>query len=546
MSEEKPRAVIYARYSSHSQNEQSIDGQLRDNYAFAEAEGYQVIKEYIDRAQTGTSDDRASFQRMIKDAESRQFSIVIVWKLDRFARNRYDSATYKARLKKHGVRVVSAMERISDSPEGIILEGMLESMAEYYSANLSENIRRGIRESRLKGKYVCGSVPFGYAKAADGKIIIDPIRGQIMQTVFKRYADGDRMKDIVDDLNARGVRTNRGGQITPTTFTRALKNRMYVGSVPDEAAGIAYSYPALIDQETFDRVQAIIERHKHAPAAAKAKECYILSGKLYCGYCGSHMIGETGTSKTGAAYHYYKCRGNKIFKKCSKKPEPREQIEGYVFSKTMQYILADGQKERIAELIVAYVEADPGRSEADQLETQLNQIRRKADALLETLAEAPKAVRPQIMAKLEEYTQQQETIAAEISRLRVADGIRMTKQSIVAWLDDFCAGDEKDPEHRQRIIDLLVNSIYLYEDSIIVLFNITSVQELAMPSPSGDIEKYSGDFRGIKQKTPEISPECACSDFDVNGGLDAVKSELSHLYGFRGHVFGIHLVRACG
>lgn len=148
---ENLNAVIYARYSSHSQTEQSIEGQLHDCYAYAEKNRYRVIGEYIDRALTGTKDDRPDFQRMIKDAEKHQFQIVLVWKLDRFARNRYDSAMYKRILKKHGVRVVSVMENITESPEGIILEGMLEALAEYYSANLSENIRRGQQESIKKG-----------------------------------------------------------------------------------------------------------------------------------------------------------------------------------------------------------------------------------------------------------------------------------------------------------------------------------------------------------------------------------------------------------
>ena len=154
-------AVIYARYSSHSQTEQSIEGQLHDSYAYAEKCGYRVIGEYIDRALTGKSDDRPDFQRMIRDAEKHQFQVVIVWKLDRFARNRYDSAIYKARLKKYGVRVISVMENITDSPEGIILEGMLEALAEYYSANLSENIRRGQQESIKKGWFPGGPPPMG-------------------------------------------------------------------------------------------------------------------------------------------------------------------------------------------------------------------------------------------------------------------------------------------------------------------------------------------------------------------------------------------------
>ena len=181
MAQEFPmgRAVIYARYSSHNQTEQSIEGQLHDNYEFANREGYQVVGEYIDRAMTGRSDQRDDFQRMIHDASKKQFQYIIVWKLDRFARNRYDSAIYKSKLKKYGVRVVSAKENISDNPEGIILEGMLESMAEYYSANLSVNVKRGQRETLAKGRFCGGRVPFGY-KIEDGKLVADERRSSSM------------------------------------------------------------------------------------------------------------------------------------------------------------------------------------------------------------------------------------------------------------------------------------------------------------------------------------------------------------------------------
>ena len=114
-------AVIYARYSCSSQTEQSIEGQLHDAYDFASREGYTVIREYIDRAMTGTNDNRPSFQKMIKDAERQDFRYILVWKLDRFARNRYDSAVHKHQLSKFGVKVVSVKENITDTPDGVIL-----------------------------------------------------------------------------------------------------------------------------------------------------------------------------------------------------------------------------------------------------------------------------------------------------------------------------------------------------------------------------------------------------------------------------------------
>lgn len=188
---EQAKAVIYARYSSHNQSEQSIEEQLHDNYAWAKANNVTVIGEYIDRAMTGTKDTRPDFQRMIDDAAKHQFQLVIVWKLDRFARNRYDSAIYKAKLKKHGVRVVSVCENITDSHEGIILEGLLESMAEYYLANLSKNIKRGLRESAANGTFCGGHIPYGY-RVQDKRLVADEKTAPAIRYLFDEYANGTK------------------------------------------------------------------------------------------------------------------------------------------------------------------------------------------------------------------------------------------------------------------------------------------------------------------------------------------------------------------
>ena len=146
----KMKAVIYARYSSDNQREASIEGQIRECTAFAEKNGITVLRHYIDRAISAKTDNRPEFQNMIIDSNKKLFDMIIVWKLDRFARNRYDSARYKAQLKKNGVKVVSATEVISDGAEGIILESMLEGFAEYYSVDLSEKVVRGMTDNALK------------------------------------------------------------------------------------------------------------------------------------------------------------------------------------------------------------------------------------------------------------------------------------------------------------------------------------------------------------------------------------------------------------
>ena len=182
--------VIYARYSSDSQREESIDGQLRECYAFAEKQGISIMDTYIDRALSAKTDNRPAFQQMIKDSAKQKFDLIIVWKLDRFARNRYDSARYKNTLKKNNVKVVSATENISDGSEGILLESVLEGMAEYYSADLSEKVTRGMTENALKCKFNGGTVPIGYVINKEQFFEVDPVKAPYVVEAFEAYANG--------------------------------------------------------------------------------------------------------------------------------------------------------------------------------------------------------------------------------------------------------------------------------------------------------------------------------------------------------------------
>lgn len=223
------KGVIYARYSSDNQREESIEGQLRECNEFAKKNGIQIIETYIDRALSAKTDNRPDFQRMIKDSESCNFEVVIVWKLDRFARNRYDSAHYKAMLRKNGAKVLSATERISDSAEGILLESLLEGMAEYYSAELAEKVVRGMTDNALKGKYNGGTLPIGYVIDSEKHFQLDPVTAPAVIHAFKRYAEGASMQEVTDELNLMGVRTKRGGKISINSVTSMLHNRKYIG-----------------------------------------------------------------------------------------------------------------------------------------------------------------------------------------------------------------------------------------------------------------------------------------------------------------------------
>ena len=284
-------AVIYARYSSDNQREESIEGQLRECTAFADKNGITVLRHYIDRAVSAKTDNRPEFQNMIKDSGKKLFDMIIVWKLDRFARNRYDSARYKAQLKKNGVKVVSATEVISDGAEGIILESMLEGFAEYYSVDLSEKVVRGMTDNALKCMFNGGTLPMGYLIDADQHFQIDPVTAPYILDAFKRYDEGATMTEIRDWLNEQGMKNIRGNPLTYNSVQQLLKNRRYIGEYQYREIIVPDGIPAIVPLDLFERVQAKMAKNKKAAARHKAEDDYLLTTKLFCGYCGANLCG---------------------------------------------------------------------------------------------------------------------------------------------------------------------------------------------------------------------------------------------------------------
>ena len=271
------KAVIYARYSSDNQREESIEGQLRECTAYCAKNDITILRSYIDRALSAKTDNRPNFQRMVKDSAKGLFDAVIVWKLDRFARNRYDSARYKAQLRKYGVKVLSATENISEGPEGIILESMLEGMAEYYSAELSEKVIRGHTENALKCKYNGGTPTFGYVIDKNKHYQLDPRTAPVVLEIFNLYAQGTTLKKIRDYLNDKGVTTVRGKKIDLNFIAAVLHNRKYIGKYGYREIVTPGGISAIVPQDLFGRVQQKVSANKKAPARHKAEDNYLLT-----------------------------------------------------------------------------------------------------------------------------------------------------------------------------------------------------------------------------------------------------------------------------
>jgi DNA invertase Pin-like site-specific DNA recombinase len=339
------KLVFYGRFSDSSQTEQSIEGQRKVCYEFAERNGYKIIGEYIDRALTGTSDSRPEFLRMIADSAKRQFQGVLVYQLDRFARNRYDSATYKTKLKKNGVKVLSARENISDDASGVLMEAVLEGMAEYFSAELSQKVKRGMTLTAEKCEFTGSGVPLGY-KIVDKKFEIDEQSSPIVKRIFELYLADYNMADIIRYLNENGLKTSYGNKYNRTSIKRILTNRKYLGIYIYKDIEIPDGIPQIIDNVTFEQVQLLLEKNKKAPARVKtADEQYLLTTKLFCGHCKSAMTGMSGHSKSKKIHQYYACFTSRKHNSCNKKNLQKSFIEDFVINNVLEALTDDYIKE---------------------------------------------------------------------------------------------------------------------------------------------------------------------------------------------------------
>ena len=463
------KAVIYARYSSDSQREESIEGQLRECKAFAERNNITIVGSYIDRALSARTDNRPEFQRMIRESSKRLFEVVIVWKLDRFARNRYDSAHYKSILRKNGAKVISATENITDGSEGIILEAMLEGMAEYYSAELSEKVKRGQTENALKAKYNGGGDTFGYVVDDNQHFQLDPKTAPIVHEIFERYANGEKVADIISDFTERGIHTKKGDQLSYNSFRNILCNRKYIGEYRYGEVVIPGGMPAIVSYELFERAQTRVQKNKRAPAKAKAKEDYLLTTKLFCGRCGTFMVGESGTGKLKKTYHYYKCLSAKRNRGCYKKAVNKDWIERVVVYDTVNFVLQDKEIERIAKELIA----KQGKEDfvLPLLESQLAETVKGLENLVNAIQQG--MLTPTTKKRLDELEAVKAGLEMKILQAKLQREF-LTEENIIHWISRFKGGDVESKEYQRIIIDIFVNAIYLYDDRIVFTYNFKS------------------------------------------------------------------------
>ena len=485
--------VIYARFSSHTQNEQSIEGQLKECKAYAATNGMTVIGEYIDRAMTGTNDNRPDFQKMIRDSERHKFEAVLVYQLDRFARKREDSAIYKARLKRNGVRVISAREPIAQDASGILVEGVLESMAEYYSAELSQKIHRGMDINAEKCLSLGSNPGLGYVVNKDKTFSVDPEGAAVVREIFERFASGEPKSEIVRDLHRRNVKTSLGRKFTYNSLTKMLTNKRYIGMYMYKGKETPGGMPRLIDDELFYRAQAIIAQNKNANMRTRGIGEYLLTTKLFCGHCREMMVGYAGTSANGRIYHYYRCKKSKK-NQCKKKIVSKELIEDRVVEVCLSLLTPENCKF-IAEKVASVVNTDRDNLPIKNLKKAIRDI----DAAIENLwksierGETTDLISERIRQKEEDKARYLAELEKEERKVTA-----LTEPQIMAFLDYVRKLPNDDLGKRRAIINIFVNAVYLFDDHFTIVFNTGSRMMEIKDIPIDDIETaLSGCFDAV-------------------------------------------------
>ena len=482
-------AVIYARYSSDKQNEMSIEGQIAECRKYAEENDITVIQEYTDRAFTATTDRRPSFLRMIDDSRHGNFEIILVYQLDRFARNRQDSGYYKKILAENGVKVVSAKEYISEDSSGVITEGMLEIFGEYFSAQLSEKIQRGMHQNAEKCKYNGGPVPLGYQIDSEGYFEINPLTAPVVQEIFQRIADGEKQKEVMDDLNARGVKTGIGNEFRRTSLQKMLRNERYKGVYIFGDYRKEDGMPRIISDELFEEVQEVLGAPKTGPRPSFND--YLLTGKLYCGECGEAMTGMSGTSQVGRVYKYYEC-SNGIRKggDCTRKNVSKDFIEDLVIESCKEALTDEFINEAI-EAIEKQNEEDIMNPDMMRLMGNIKEVESKIEKLLDQVESGVSSSRiaERLAAReeeLAEYNRQKKTLESRQRKIEP----EITKRFLISLRDSKC---EDDIQQRKLLIRMFIDKVFIYEDRFVILLNNSQRREGSTKSEQKRIKKHFED-----------------------------------------------------
>lgn len=455
------RAVIYARYSTDMQREESIEGQVKACTELAEKDGVIIIKVYADRAMTGKNDNRPQFQQMLKDAQAGLFDVLYVWKVDRFGRNRYEIILNKQKLKNRKIKIRYAKENIPDTKEGIILESMLEGMAEYYSANLAENVNMGMERNAEKCYYNGGNIPLGY-KVVDKHFVLDEVYAPVIQKIFTEYVEGRTVADIVRWLQENGYKTY--GRMN---ILRIIKNKRYTGTyiytMKDKEICVDGGLPRIISDELFELAQQRKEERRTYPNAGARVVINSFSGKMKCGYCHKAVaLTSTKTYDGKGHYHYYRCTNRNCKSKIYMK---KQKLDKMIFDFLNKELLTE---ENIIAISEKAEQIQGHSADNSSLQNQLKAVEKKIENITNAIENG--MFSQSLMDRLQSLEKERDEIKVKL--VTIPKKKMLTSKEIYSYLSKYVNGDIEDEEFQRKLTRAFVSNIVLEKESMKVTFKI--------------------------------------------------------------------------
>ena len=498
------RVAIYARFSSDSQRSESIDAQLRACNSYASSKGWVVIKEYCDRGISGTSDNRPEFLQMIDDSKAGNFEAIIVHKLDRFSRNVQQTIGYISELKDCGVELQSVIEQFDDTPEGEFMRNTMSNISQFYSRNLAREVMKGLKENAYKATHTGGIPPLGLkVNELTRKYEIEAKKAVVVQKIYSMYIEGKTHPEIIKELNDCGYTNKLGKAFTKNSILSILRNSKYVGeyvwnkSVAKNSKGkrngnkqkpeseiirIPDAIPAIIDKDSFAKVQAIISARAKGEEPRRRATTYVLSGLIKCGGCGSSMHGNIRRAKTRPnpnwkekpEYVSYRCGGRKNKVNCDVPEIRKEYLEAFVLDELEKLVCDERNLKHLLGLLNNKVlqEAKINQEKIEIVKGKLAKIEKEISNLVKAIASGVDA--EEIVAELSKKKIQKVELGSELSRLEGLDGtteITIDKmKEIVDQLKSFLL-DNTMPELK-ALLKKFVKSITVGKEEIEVIFNL--------------------------------------------------------------------------
>lgn len=474
------RAVVYARYSSQKQKELSIEGQLRETAEYCERNHLCMVREpYIDRARSGRGGKRLAFQQMLEDAQAGAFDVIVIWKFNRFFRNLNQQSIVLEQLRQYGVEMQAVRDPLPEGKGGVYMRAFYGADAEVYSLDLAEATKRGMYDTAKQYKPT-GILPLGYKASAQGTIELDHGAAKVVHSAFGCYANGGTMQDVCNIINAAGYRTAQGNTYSVRTITNVLRNVRYMGIYKYKDIMEEGKIPVIIPPDLFAAVHERLGVVKKMPQRGRAKEEYLLTGKLFCGKCGAPMFGMSGAGN-GGKYAYYACDNRRKTHQCDKLHVTKEVMEEAVFrsaidtltEEMISTISVDAERQALQNCDNAKVRAAL-QEELFAVETELKNIAKAIG--MGIITETTKAM-------LEDAEERRSDISGRLEYEQAVAQKAITAEGVATWLRSFKTTAENDGKMRKSVLKHLVQKAYAYDDGdgeghVVVFCSLDGLQHM--------------------------------------------------------------------